>query len=427
MVDTKKRATPTVVDGYVNGKGTDWQHWDEDEKVPELQWPNANKVYSRMMKEDGRVSSVIQAIGLPIRRTTWRIDPNGASPEVTAFIAQNLGLPIKGTDAAGSLPRTKGRFSWSRHLQAALLMLPYGHSFFEQIYRIDDQDRCWLAKLEARPQKTISKINVALDGGLESITQHPPSGPLTVAHMMPGGFEIPVSRLVAYTRDAEPGDWIGNSLLRPAYKHWILKDEFMRVQAGAARRNGMGIPVGTASQEDDQQEVDNMTEIAQSLRGGMASGVGLAKGQSLALLGVSGNLPPIQEAIEYQDKQIALAGLAHFLNLDKGGSYSLASVLNDTFVQSVQTFAESIADTANAHIVEDLVDLNFGEDEPAPRIVFDEIGSRQDATASALALLVQSGLLEPDDVLKITVRQSLGLPSKAEDTAPAPTEGEVPA
>ncbi|NKU37750.1 hypothetical protein GS887_27925 [Rhodococcus hoagii] len=62
-------------------------------------------------------------------------------------------------------------------------------------------------------------------------------------------------------------------------------------------------------------------------------------------------------------------------------------------MQSVQTIGEQVRDVANAHIVEDLVDLNFGRDALAPRIVFDEIGSRQDATAASLALFVQAGLL----------------------------------
>lgn len=407
-----KTDDPSVEVGYVNGRGTDWQHWDEDEKVPELQWPESVHVYSRMLKEDGRVASVIQAIGLPIRRTAWRIDQNGARDEVTAFVAQNLGLPIAGQEPTPR-PRSKGRFSWNQHLQTALLMLPYGHSYFEQVYRIDENDVTWLHKLAPRPQKTISKINVALDGGLESIRQNPPAL-LTAASFLPDGFDIKVSRLVAYIRDPEPGDWTGSSLLRPAYKHWILKDEFMRIQAATARRNGMGLPVGTAASEDPD-EVKKMQKLASSVRGGMNSGVGLAPGQTLDLKGVEGNLPDMQAAITYHDKAIALAGLAHFLNLDKGGSYSLASVLNDTFVQSVQTFAESIADTANAHIVEDLVDINFGESEPAPRIVFDEIGSRQDATAAALTMLRQAGLLDDDDEVKIAVRQKLGIPAKREE------------
>jgi hypothetical protein len=422
-------AAPITEIGYVNGYGTDWQQWDEDEQVPDLQWPNSVRVYRRMSREDGRVSSLLRAIGLPIRRTTWRIAPNGARDEVVEFIARELGLPIQGSDETPGL-RTRGRFSWRSHLQQALLMLRYGHSYFEQLYWIDENDRTHLRKLAPRPAKTLSKITVALDGGLESITQLAPVGMLTAASAVPDGFTIPVNRLVAYVHDPEAGQWQGESILRPAYKHWILKDEFMRIQAGAARRNGMGVPVGTASKPDDQAEVAHMHEIASKFRGGMNSGVGLANGQTLELLGVQGNLIDIQQAIDYQDKQIALAGLAHFLNLDRGGSYALASVQADTFVQSVQTLAESIADLATAHIVEDLVDLNWGEDEPAPRIVFDEIGSRQDATAAALAMLVQAGLLDADDVVKITVRQSLGIAASSGDTDPnsattAPTEGEA--
>ncbi|MGR6523844.1 phage portal protein family protein [Rhodococcus erythropolis] len=421
-------ATPTTASpeiGYVNGQGKDWQLWDESEQVPELQWPDAIEVYRRMARGDARVASVLKAIRLPIQSAGWRIDPNGARREVVEFVALNLALPIEGD---GPLPktRTKGRFSWKQHVQQALLSLQYGHSFFEQVYRIDDNDRTWLHKLAPRPQRTISKISVELDGGLHSIEQSPPSSPLA-------GFgtttvkPIPVSALVAYVNDPEAGDWLGSSLLRPAYKHWILKDEFMRVQAGTAKRNGMGIPVGTAASDTDAAEVTKMKDLASGLRGGMASGVGLARGQDLKLLGVSGNLPDMQQAIEYQDKSIALAALAHFLNLDKGGSYSLASVLNDTFDQSVQAVAEALCDTANAHVVEDLVDLNFGPDEPAPLIMFDEIGSRQDATAASMALLRNAGLLDDDDMVKIAVRQSLRIPLKQNDTddeQSSPTEGD---
>lgn len=417
-----KHGPPVTEAGYVNGRGgrTDWQHWDEDERVPELQWPQSVHTYSRMTREDGRVSSLLQAIGLPVRRTPWRIDPNGARDEVAEFVAQNLGLSIAG-GAPVALPRTKGRFSWGQHLQTALLMLPYGHSYFEQVYRIDDDGFARIRKLAPRPQKTISAINVALDGGLESIKQSPPASTSKLTFGI-AGVEIPVDRLVAYVRDPEPGQWTGSSLLRPAYKHWILKDEFMRLQAATARRNGMGVPVATAP--EGEKDTEKYRKIASEFRGGMASGVGLPFGANFDLKGVNGNLPDMQQAIDYQDKQIALAGLAHFLNLDKGGSYALASVQADTFVQSVQTFAESIRDTANAHIVEDLVDINFGEDEPAPRIVFDEIGSRQDATAAALTMLVQAGLLEPDEVVKISVRQMVGLPTQQGSTEPAPTATE---
>ncbi|ORM18334.1 phage portal protein family protein [Prescottella equi] len=406
-MDDEKPVAPSYEIGYVTDRTTDLQQWNTDEQVPELRWPQCNQVYGRMNREDGRIKSVVQAIGLPIRRAGWRLTQNGARDEVTEYVARNLGLTIDGV-AVGPQERIRGRFSWGKHLQTALLMLPYGHSYFEQVYRIDDAGRLWLRKLAPRPQRTISEITVAMDGGLESITQLPPANSGKVVHGL-GGRVIPVSRLVAYVRDPEPGDWTGESLLRPAYKHWLLKDELIRIQAAAARRNGMGVPVGTAAKAD-KEEVEHMRRLASAYQGGMSAGVGLAPGQALALLGVQGNLPDMQRAIEYHDKQMALTALAHFLNLDKGGSYSLASVLSKTFNDSVQAVGEDIRDVANAHVVEDLVDLQFGPDEPAPRVVFDEIGSQQDATASALAILAQAGLLEPDELLRVALRQKFNLP-----------------
>lgn len=418
-------AAPVSEAGYVNQYATDWQRWDYDEKVPDLQWPNSVRVYRRMDSEDGRVSSVLQAIGLPVRRTTWRIDPNGARDEVTEFVSKNLGLPIVGVDNPKAKDRIKGRFSWAEHLQTALLMLRYGHQYFEQVYRIGEDGRAYLRKLAPRPAATIIRMNIAADGGLESIEQMPPAGGKVLYGLT--GVEIPISRLVVYRRDPDPGDWVGRSMLRPAYKHWLLKDEFMRIEAAAARRNGIGVPVMYAPPGSDESTIQKYQKMASRYRGGETSGLGLPSDAKAQLLGVSGNLPDIRQAIEYHDKSIALAGLAHFLNLDRGGSYALASVQADVFQQSVQTFGEGIQDTAQAHIVEDLVDLNWGENEPAPRLVFDEIGSRQDLTAAALKMLIDAGLILPDPRLDSFIRQQYGMPPAEDDPQNAPVTPPVPA
>lgn len=415
--------------GYVRGEAQglgDWAQWEQFEQVPDLQWPASIKTFSRMEREDTRVSSLLAAIGLPIRRTPWRIAQAGASDEVTEFVARNFGLPIEG---AGDLPesgrRMRGRFSWQQHLVWALGVLQFGHSVFEQVYRKAPDDRVWLRKLAPRPQWTISQWNVALDGGLDSIEQMAPASSGVVLYGV-SPLTIPIGRLVVYTRDMEPGKWIGKSLLRPSYKHWILKDEIIRIEAVAANRNGVGVPVATAAEGASQEDVDKLADMAWEYRAaGERSGVGLPHGADLKLLGVQGNLPDIRAAIEYHDKSIALAGLAHFLNLSGGGSYALASVQADTFTQSVQTFGESLRDTTQAHVLEDLVDINFGVDEPAPRLVFDEIGSRQDGTAAALKMLVEAGLLSPDVLVEQTVRQRLGLPAKEPGNDPAPKEKEV--
>jgi phage gp29-like protein len=79
---------------------------------------------------------------------------------------------------------------------------------------------------------------------------------------------------------------------------------------------------------------------------------------------------------------------------------------------SLQTLAEQVADVATQHVVEDLVDINFGPDEPAPRITFQEIGSRSAVTAQAIALLVNSGVLLREPALERYIRETYGIPDK---------------
>jgi hypothetical protein len=105
--------------------------------------------------------------------------------------------------------------------------------------------------------------------------------------------------------------------------------------------------------------------------------------------------------------------LAHFLNLGtQTGSWALGTTFADFFTLSLQTVATQVADVATQHIIEDLVDVNWGEDEPAPRIGFEEIGSRQAATAAAIKLLTDAGIILPDRSLEEATRLSYGLPPK---------------
>ncbi|MFZ2172842.1 MAG: hypothetical protein WAW17_02185 [Rhodococcus sp. (in: high G+C Gram-positive bacteria)] len=401
----KAATTPTAEIGYISG---DTSYWTPDlETTPELMWPLSIEVYEKMARQDSQVRSILQAVTLPVRRTKWRIDPNGARPEVVQMVAEDLRLPVKGSDV---LPtgRARGRFSFPEHLRLALMMTKFGHMFFEQNYRIDDAGFARLRKLAPRMPRTITEMNVARDGGLESIQQSASDKP------------IPVTQLVAYVLDADPGDWRGNSVLRSAYKNWLIKDRLLRVQAQTIERNGMGVPIYEAGEKDEQSQLEAGKKIATSYKSGAASGAALPYGAKLRLLGVEGNLPDGLPTINYHDDQIAKAVLAHFLNLGKQtGSWALGTTFADFFIFSLQTLGDQVCETFNQHVVEDLVDINWGEDEPAPLVVFDEIGSQYAAVADALKLLVDAGLLDPDEAVKAAVRQAYSLPAKS-----APTEGE---
>lgn len=402
---------------------------DVDEETDDLKWPKSIGTYDRMRKQDAQVVQTLRAVLLPIMRTPWRVDPNGIDPEspewaIVEHVADDLGLPIKGQPSR-PLKRTRNRFDWGEHLRLALLCLTFGHSFFEQVYEIRN-GLVHLKKLAWRPPRTISKISVAGDGGLDAIWQFGRTGVVND----PEGIEIGIDRLVAYVNEREGGNWLGTSLLRPAYKNWLVKDRLIRVQAQTIDRNGMGFPVHESAPvpanmptEDAkawmQAQIDDGYDIATGMRSGDNSGASIANGAKLNLLGVEGTLPDADKPIRYHDEQIGKAVLANFLNLggdNSTGSYALGDTFADFFTLSLQSVGLNIAAIANAHIVEDIVDLNWGPDAPSPRLVFDEIGTRHPVTAQAIYQLVQVGAIRMDDPLEEYLRTAWGLPARDETT-----------
>ena len=405
----------TVEKGY-QANASWWALPDDFEKNVELRWPRSIDVYDSMRRQDAQCMSVLRAVTLPLRKSAWRVEPNGARPEIVQHIAEDLGLPVVGQDATPPPLRRRGRFSWVEHLRLALLMLPFGHSYFEQVYRIDDAGLAHLRKLGWRPPRTISAFDVASDGGLIAIRQFTEAGSEPC---------IPVENLVAYVLDREGGNWVGQSVLRPAYKFWLLKDRALRTQSMALDRNGLGVPVYTAGQQTEtldaekrrkyeEEEIAAGLELVKAYRGGETSGAALRNGAELALLGVNGKLPDADKPIRYYDEQIARAVLAHFLNLGtETGSWALGSTFADFFTMSLNAVATDVADTATHHIVEDLVDINWGPDERAPRVVCDEIGSQHAATAEAVKSLIECGAIHPDESLEQHIRTTYGLPAAA--------------
>lgn len=416
--------------GYVTDPGlAGWASFiDENETNPDLQWPQSIDIYDRMRREDPQVASVLRAVMLPIRRATWMIDPAGADPEVVAHIAADLGLPVKGEQADAPL-RTRGRFSWDEHLRLALLELVFGHSVFEQVYRFE-AGAFHLSKLGWRPPRTISKWDVARDGGLVAVEQFAVTGSTNV--------RIGVERLVVYTNERE-GSWIGQSLLRQAYKMWRLKDRVLRVQALVMERNGLGIPLHTSGEvpaayandraaAEDWMRKDRAEglKIAKSLRAGELAGVSLPSGGKLELLAPNGKLPDAEKPIRYYDEQIARAVLAHFLNLGtETGSWALGSTFANFFTDSLNAVAGHIADVAQQHIIEDLVDLNWGPAARAPRIVPAPIGEEQAATADAIKALIECGAITPEEGLEEHMRARYRLPVLSKKDAAGPSSADV--
>ena len=382
----------------------------EDNRM--LAFPQSSKTFSKMLREDAKVKAVYRAVTLPIRRANWQVDPNGADLDVVAHVANDLRLRIAGDDPNAPLAGSAGRVSWDKHLEQLLYALAFGHMFFEQVYEVGEDGLEHLVKLAPRWPGTIDKINVAADGGLESIEQRAYTGDSVSRERS----KIPVSQLVAYIFDDIGSQWVGTSIFRPAYKHWKIKDELLRKEVSTLDRNGMGVPVyeGSELSLDPDADLDRGQEIAENLRSGEFAAASIPAGSKLQLLGVSGQLVSPRQAIEYHDAQIANVVLANFLNLEGGGgSYALADTQTNFFSQSEQTVAEWVCDVANQHVIEDLVRVAFPEyDGPCPRLSFDAIGSRKELTPQDLRALVEAGVIQKDKPLEVHQRGLYALPAK---------------
>lgn len=429
--------------GYQTGGLVGWGGLatESHETNPDLVWPLSNDVFDRMRREDPQVMSVLGAVTLPIQETDWQLDPTGVRDEVAQLVSDDLGLPLKGRPRVAPL-RTKGRFSWDEFLRLALLELVFGHSVFEQVYSLDAFGRAHLRKLAWRPPRTIAKFKVESDGGLAAIVQHGHGKPVRADALARGrntgmgGVTIPVDRLVVFVHQREGGNWVGVSLLRAAYKMWLLKDRTLRVQALAAERNGLGLPSYTSAPPPDDgtfeekkawldEEIARGLEIAKGARAGDAAGISKPHGAEFRFEGVTGKVPDLDKQIRYYDEQIARAVLANFLNLggdNSTGSYALGDTFANFFINSLNALARHVATTIQQHVIEDLVDANWGPEEPAPRLVPPKIGAEHPATAEAIRALLDSGAIRWDPALEAHLRELYGLPVR-DDSADAATEG----
>ncbi len=371
-----------------------------------LRFPQSTRVFAKMGREDAQVQSLLRAVMLPIRRASWWINPNGAPEDVVSHVAGDLRMRVLGDDPNSPLGSPTGRVSWDEHLGQALRSLQFGHMFFEQVYRVGDDGREHLWKLAPRWPGTISRVNVAEDGGLDSVTQS----------VSGGVVKIPVDRLVAYVYDDFGASWLGQSILRPAYKHWMIRDELLRLEQDVLDRNGMGVPIyrGSDLTNDPDGDLDRGEVLATSLRSGKTAGGSIPAGADLKLLGVSGQLVSPREAIAYHDSMILKASLAHFLNLEgKGGSYALAETQNDFFIQNLQATAEWVAGVATQHVVEDLVRVAFPEyTGPLPSVMVDPIAAKKELTAQDWATAVRDKVIIMDGPTEEHFRRTFNVPAK---------------
>ncbi|MFG1846761.1 phage portal protein family protein [Micromonospora carbonacea] len=391
---------------------------DVYETVPDLVYPASVEMYAQM-RRDPQLSGAYGGYTLQLRRAQWQLDGTGCRPEVTGFVADCMGLNVAGDDSPSAF-RRQG-LSWSEHLRSALLCLVWGHYGFEVAAEIVD-GRARLAALAERIPGTIAEIHAdPKTGALLGIDQLVMRGDQSP--------QIPASRLVWYCHDREGASWQGTSLLRPAFAAWLIKREMLRVNAISNRRWGAGVPVaealpGTVPSFAQMQEAQQMMSAA---RAGDQAGLVTPPGFTAKIIGLSGSVPDTLGFIKFLNQEMSRSVLMQHMDLGStdSGSRALGSAFIDSWTLALESIGEAIADTATRQIAARIVDWNWGETEPVPRVVVSGVGSRREVTAESLQLLLTSGALSADPALEAWVRREYRLPERTQQ-APPPTPASPP-
>jgi hypothetical protein len=183
----------------------------------------------------------------------------------------------------------------------------------------------------------------------------------------------------------------------------------------------MGVPNVEAPTGGTPAQVQEAQRLASNMRAGEFAGAGLPAGFKLNITGITGSVPDALGFIRYLDQQMSTMALTGLLDLGNtvNGSRALGDSFLDLFLLSLQAVADEIASTATSGqpgmpgIVTNLVDLNWGDTEPAPRVVCTDVGDRHEVTAQSIALLLQYGAISPDPQLEAYIRGMWGLPERS--------------
>ena len=411
---------------WYNGSSSGWVI-DPQDANPDLRFPNSIKIYDEMRRTNGQIGSLLNAQTLPILKARWALTGDDVDPAVMDAVRREIGLNLPGS---GRARRRRHGIVLLDHLRDALLCLPLGFMPFEQVYTVAPATPEELAstglpyiahirKLAPRMPATVTQIHVGEDGGLAGISQ---------LGLGKDGFArdsfTPVDKLVFYCLNREGADWSGVSVLRTAYKDYLIGDKLVRLNAQIVERNGMGIPVVGY----DGQKVQKATAdaLGRGLRAGAASYASLPDGATLSLMGVTGQTVDPLPSIQHHNQQMSRSALAMFLDLGHdAGARSLGETFLDFFTTSLQFVADSIAETFTEHVIRDFVELNFGPGVPYPVLEPGDLSANQSINADALKTLVEAKIIVPDEPLEVRVRSELGLPeadpgTARKDPVPAP-------
>lgn len=373
---------------------------------PNAEWRDESRVdnVETMRRTDGTVKALLNALKSPMLSTKWDV----ISPDKTP-----LGEEIR-AHCDDAIFNMRGR-TWLDFLREAASYLDFGYAAFEIIWGYRN-GRLTVVDLQPRIQRSIH--NWQISGGKRGITQFIRTDESKKAD----NVEIPIEKLLVFTNDKEGDDITGQSVLRPAWKHFYAKDKLYRIGLISSERYGVGVPTIYLPESAGDAEKNAAQEMLKNFRANELSRMVFPNGWVFKIESLSGNAQSqiIENQIDHHDRMILRSALMGFIGLTNGdgGSFALSKDQSSFALQKVEDHAMYIAEQITKQVLHKIVYNAFPEhferlkqERILPSMSFAPLGNTDFKELSeVIKTLNESGAIHMDSQFKQFVHDSFKFP-----------------
>lgn len=377
--------------------------------------------FDEMFRTDADCRRMIMMIVACIAGGTWSVEPYGVEDEestdedveVAQFIEWDL-LEHMTPDLTGHL--------W----ELLRVALRAGRAPFEIIDEVCEwNDRTVIATrtLDLRLPKTIMRY--VQDGPfLTALEQWRIEGGIAL---------LPMKDLLFYRLGAEGDNWEGESLLRPAYKHWKYKAAIELVQAIGIEKTAIGVPTGYPPTSASDSDLDAFEAFLRDIRGNEASFF-MAPGpradhastqngtdgwfwEFVTPHSTIGGEANVAGALNYHTSKIDAVILAEFMRLGQQGegARATADVQQNPFLALCEGFVKLLVEAPlNKQYVPRRVGMNYSTTR-MPKVTCSLIDSTTlSELGTYVATLADKGAIRVEPTLEAHLRDLADLPEADE-------------
>jgi hypothetical protein len=360
-----------------------------EEFLHDIQGQRGVRLYKEMRDNSSVVGAIFYTIKNLARNVDWDVVPKRGE-ESNPEAVKNAEF-IKG--ALHDMSHT-----FDDLISEIFSMLPFGWSYFEEVYKIRDGNskdenrksqftdkKIGWKKIPIRSQESLLRWEFSESGDIKGMWQMGPPNYQTVF--------LPIEKCLLFRTDIHKNNPEGRSILRNAVVDYHYMKRISETEAIGISRDMTGLITMEVPQEILSASPNSKFSSVRNELERMLSAIhrdqrefamipqeldreGKPTGFKLKLLASSGRRQIDTNAIILRyGKQIAMSMLAEFiyLGLDKVGSFALASIKTNMFSMAIGAMLDSISSNFERHSFPRLLNINGMDDSLTPRLVHGDL------------------------------------------------------